>query len=223
MTERDQIIELRCYQVKPGLMREWIDAFNNEVVPINKDNDARLLGRGINSSAENEFIWFRGFKNAEHREKTRSLIYEGSPWLKIQDRIRGMLELDSRSETLLKHNEFWEPYEYLIKNEEKKEIQELRTYTIESGRMSDWIRLFNTKIAPLHFKYDVSIHGSFVVSSDPDKFVWVRSFKDEEHQKISNKDIYQGKEWALIQESVRDVLKDYSDNKVITSINWFAD
>ena len=221
MTERDQIIELRCYQVKPGLMREWIDAFNNEVIPINKDNGAHLLGSGINSSGENEFIWFRAFKNAEHREKTRLLIYEGLPWLKIQDRIRGML--DNRSETLLENNEFWEPYKYLIKNEEKKEIQELRTYVIESGRMSDWIRLFNTKIAPLHFKYDVSIHGSFIPSSDPDKFVWVRSFKDEEHKKMSNKDIYQGKEWSLIQESVRDILKDYSDIKVIRSINWFED
>ena len=98
-SDNNSILELRIYQIKNSMIEEWVEAFNTELRVINEQRGAVVQGAAFNMDKKDEFIWLRFFPDQESREVIRSTIYDGTDWLNIQDRIRGMLV--TRSEQLL--------------------------------------------------------------------------------------------------------------------------
>ena len=71
------ISQLRIYTIKPGMMDEWLELFNQQLVPIHRDQELRLDGVWVNTEAD-EFVWIRSFKDeAEMEAKMDS--YTASP------------------------------------------------------------------------------------------------------------------------------------------------
>jgi hypothetical protein len=58
------ISQLRIYTIKPGMMDEWLKLFNDQLVPIHRDQNIRLDGVWVNTEAD-EFVWIRSFKDEE--------------------------------------------------------------------------------------------------------------------------------------------------------------
>jgi hypothetical protein len=57
-------------------------------------------------------------------------------------------------------------------------IAEVRMYTINKGRLDEFVQLFNQKLAPIHAKYGLKILGAWV-NRPQNEFIWVRVFEDE--------------------------------------------
>jgi hypothetical protein len=72
---------------------------------------------------------------------------------------------------------------------------ELRQYKIREGRMADWVRLMEDQIIPFQVAQGMVILGSFTGESDPDTYVWIRRFRDEEERVRLYQDVYQSDHW----------------------------
>jgi quinol monooxygenase YgiN len=58
-------------------------------------------------------------------------------------------------------------------------VTQVRVYTINSGMVDSWIKVFNEKIVPTSASYGVHVIGAWV-NRPQNEFVWVRTFEDEE-------------------------------------------
>jgi len=58
-------------------------------------------------------------------------------------------------------------------------VSQLRIYTINSGMMDSWLKLFNEKIRPIHEGLDIRVESTWV-NADRTEFLWVRSFDSVE-------------------------------------------
>lgn len=219
VSKNSNVLELRIYRIDETMITDWVRAFDREVRVINESNGAGIMGAGFNAHAKNEFIWIRSFPDHESREVIRSRIYDGDDWLNIQDKIRGML--DARTEQLLYPIGLWSPGKQLFQSDNKDQINEIRIYEIAEGRMEDWLTIFQEKIIKLHNENGVFVGGLFRTVEESNKFIWFRSFDDEEHRKIATQKIYQGKDWKNISERVGIFLKDYSNMREMTPLKWF--
>ncbi|HXH21504.1 MAG TPA: NIPSNAP family protein [Dehalococcoidia bacterium] len=72
---------------------------------------------------------------------------------------------------------------------------ELRQYRIREGRMAEWVRLMEEEIIPFQVARGMVILGSFTAEGDPDAYVWLRRFKDEEERLRLYKAVYQSDHW----------------------------
>ena len=213
------VMELRIYQIKESMISEWFKAFNTEVKVINEQSGAIITGAAFNMDIPDEFIWFRCFPDEKSREAIRSTIYDGSDWLKIQDRIRGMLV--TRSEQLLYPLGLWSAERGLFQTDNIDQINEIRIYDIAEGRMSDWLKVFQEDILKLHRDNGVFVSELFRSRDDTNQFIWIRSFDNEEHREVATQRIYQGPEWARIREKVNSCLEDYSNVRNLKLLQWF--
>jgi len=215
----NSVLELRIYQIKDSVIRDWVKAFNTEVRVINEQSGAVIQGAAFNRDKRDEFIWLRFFRDQESRELIRSTIYDGRDWLEIQDRIRGMLV--NRSEQLLYPLGLWSSDSNLFQADNINQINEIRIYDIAEGRMNDWLTVFQEDILKLHIDNGVSVSGLFRSEEDSNQFIWTRSFDNEDHRKIATQRIYQGREWASIRERVSACLEDYSNVRDLKLLQWF--
>ena len=219
-SDNNSILELRIYQIKNSMIEEWVEAFNTEVRVINEQSGAVVQGAAFNMDKKDEFIWLRFFPDQESREVIRSTIYDGTDWLNIQDRIRGMLV--TRSEQLLYPLGSWASDDNLFQEDNINQINEIRIYDIAEGRMNDWLKVFRESILKLHIENGVSVSGLFRSTDDTNQFIWIRSFDNEEHREVATQRIYQGPEWARIREKVSSCLEDYSNVRNLKLLQWFA-
>ena len=58
-------------------------------------------------------------------------------------------------------------------------IHQLRTYTIQSGSMNDWVELFETHIRPVNQRLGIHIIGTWL-NQDHNEFIWLRRFSSED-------------------------------------------
>jgi hypothetical protein len=57
-------------------------------------------------------------------------------------------------------------------------IAEVRIYTLNKGKLDDFVKLWNEKLAPIHQKYGLKILGAWV-NRPQNEFVWIRVFENE--------------------------------------------
>jgi hypothetical protein len=57
-------------------------------------------------------------------------------------------------------------------------IAEVRIYTMNRGKLDDFVKLWNEKLAPIHAMYELKILGAWV-NRPQNEFVWIRVFDDE--------------------------------------------
>jgi quinol monooxygenase YgiN len=68
---------------------------------------------------------------------------------------------------------------------------ELRKYQALPGRRDDLVRIMENDIIPFQAAKGVVVVGSFVDEENPDTYVWIRRFNDEEHRKALYAAVYQ--------------------------------
>lgn len=59
---------------------------------------------------------------------------------------------------------------------------EIRRYTIVPGRRDEFVEWFDDEVRPAMTAAGIRIVGSFVSQDDPDVFVYLRGFADEEER-----------------------------------------
>jgi hypothetical protein len=72
---------------------------------------------------------------------------------------------------------------------------ELRQYRTLPGQRERWVRFMEEVIIPFQSSKGVVIVGSFVAEEDPDVYVWIRRFADEEERKRLYEAMYESDEW----------------------------
>lgn len=71
---------------------------------------------------------------------------------------------------------------------------ELRRYTINAGRMDEWVRFMEETIIPFQVAKGMVIAGSFR-GEDDRTYVWLRRFASEAERERLYEAVYQTAEW----------------------------
>jgi quinol monooxygenase YgiN len=74
-------------------------------------------------------------------------------------------------------------------------ILELRTYTTLPGQRDAWVAFMSEVIVPFQTAEGMTIVGQYVDELDPDKFVWMRQFDDEDHLENLSTHVYSSSTW----------------------------
>jgi hypothetical protein len=74
-------------------------------------------------------------------------------------------------------------------------LYELRQYTTQPGKRDALVKIMEEEIIPFQVKAGMVILGSFVAEENPDAYVWVRRFKDEEERKQLYTAVYESDYW----------------------------
>ncbi|SDG98438.1 NIPSNAP protein [Lentzea fradiae] len=72
---------------------------------------------------------------------------------------------------------------------------EIRRYQVQPGRRDEWVRYMEDVIIPFQTGKGMSITASFVDEEDPDGYVWIRRFEDEQERKALYANVYESDEW----------------------------
>ena len=82
-------------------------------------------------------------------------------------------------------------------------IAQLRTYTINRGRMESWVKIFNEVLVPMQERHGIKIEAGWTNEAKTE-FIWVRSFADAEDLKAKEAAFYGSDEWKAVQDKARD-------------------
>jgi len=74
-------------------------------------------------------------------------------------------------------------------------LYELRTYECQPGQRDNWVRYMEEEIIPFQVAQGMVIVGSFVDEQDPNIYVWMRRFVDEEERVRLYEAVYQSDHW----------------------------
>jgi quinol monooxygenase YgiN len=72
---------------------------------------------------------------------------------------------------------------------------ELRQYRIHPGKRDEWVKFMDEVIIPFQASKGMVIVASFVAEEDPDLYVWIRRFDDEEDRKRLYAAVYESDFW----------------------------
>jgi hypothetical protein len=72
---------------------------------------------------------------------------------------------------------------------------ELRQYRLRPGQRDRWVRLMEEAIIPFQSSQGMVIVASFVAEEDPDLYVWIRRFEDEQERERLYEAVYQSDHW----------------------------
>src|SRR5262245_40807591 len=77
-------------------------------------------------------------------------------------------------------------------------ISQLRTYTIQEGKMDEFVKAWSEIIYPLRGKHGFRIDGAWVVR-EQNKFIWILSYNGSEDWEVQNKKYHEAPERKAIQ------------------------
>ncbi len=75
---------------------------------------------------------------------------------------------------------------------------ELRQYRVRPGKRDDWVKVMEEQIIPFQSSKGMVIVGSFVAEEDPDLYVWLRRFQDEQERARLYEAVYQSDHWKNV-------------------------
>lgn len=81
-------------------------------------------------------------------------------------------------------------------------IYQLRTYTVNSGMMDQWVDLFNDKLVGIQDQAGIKVEGAWV-NEDKNQFIWIRSFADAEDVKTKEATFYASAGWNEVVDHAR--------------------
>ncbi|MEI7811572.1 MAG: NIPSNAP family protein [Ignavibacteria bacterium] len=85
---------------------------------------------------------------------------------------------------------------------------ELRQYRLKPGTRDKWIKLMEEEIIPFQTSKGIEVVASFIDLEDPDLYIWIRKFKNDEEKERLYKAVYESAEWL-------DVIKPKSDEIIL--------
>ncbi|PRY45063.1 NIPSNAP family protein [Umezawaea tangerina] len=72
---------------------------------------------------------------------------------------------------------------------------EIRRYQTSPGRRDEWVRYMEDVVIPFQASAGMEVIASFVDADDPDGYVWIRRFADEEHFAEATAAVYESGRW----------------------------
>ena len=74
-------------------------------------------------------------------------------------------------------------------------IFELRQYRLKPGQRERWVKWMEEKIIPYEVGLGVVVVGSFIAEEDPDVYVWIRRFDNEQERARLYSQMYESPTW----------------------------
>ena len=74
-------------------------------------------------------------------------------------------------------------------------IFELRQYRLKPGQRERWVKWMEEKIIPYQTGLGVVVVGSFIAEEDPDVYVWIRRFDNEQERARLYAEMYESPTW----------------------------
>jgi hypothetical protein len=90
-------------------------------------------------------------------------------------------------------------------------VVELRQYTLHPGRRDVLIDLFDSKLVEPQEEVEMEVIGQFRDLANPDKFVWLRGFRDMPGRAQSLAEFYGGPVWQAYREAANATMVDSDD------------
>ena len=72
---------------------------------------------------------------------------------------------------------------------------ELRNYRMRPGQREQWVRYMEEVIIPFQVSRGMVIVGSFVGDEDPELYVWIRRFEDDQDRERLYQAVYESDRW----------------------------
>lgn len=72
---------------------------------------------------------------------------------------------------------------------------EIRHYRLKPGRRGEFVEWFESVVIPEMRRHGMQILGSFVDVEDPDGFVYLRGYRDEEERRLQTEAFYGSEAW----------------------------
>ena len=82
---------------------------------------------------------------------------------------------------------------------------QLRVYTVNRGKMDEWVRWFSEKLVPVAKQAGHSILGPWVNEAKTE-FVWIRAYESAEDAKAKDEAFYGSAAWKAIAPEARDFI-----------------
>jgi hypothetical protein len=94
-------------------------------------------------------------------------------------------------------------------------LYELRRYQTRPGRREEWVRYMEDVVIPFQAAGGMDVVASFVDEQDPDGYVWIRRFADEDQREALYSAVYDSPRWKdEITPVVEELL--FTDQSVVT-------
>lgn len=74
-------------------------------------------------------------------------------------------------------------------------LYELRNYRVRPGCRDEWVDFMEQVIIPFQTEKGMMVVASFVAEEDPDLYVWIRRFEDEQEREELYAAVYQSDRW----------------------------
>lgn len=62
---QDNVDQLRIYQIRPGMMDEWLRLFHGTLINLHREAGIPVINAWRNPSKSQEFVWIRRFDSVE--------------------------------------------------------------------------------------------------------------------------------------------------------------
>jgi len=72
---------------------------------------------------------------------------------------------------------------------------ELRQYRVYPGQRDRWVKFMEEVIIPFQVSKGMVVVGSFVADEDPDAYVWIRRFENEDEREQLYEAVYESDHW----------------------------
>jgi hypothetical protein len=90
-------------------------------------------------------------------------------------------------------------------------VIELRRYIIKEGRREDFARYFDTLFPEAFQQLGALALGQFTEPEVPEKFTWLRAFRDMDARAVANSAFYYGPVWKEHRQQLNDLMVDSDD------------
>ena len=78
--------QIRIYTINKGAMDDFLKVFQEVAIPLHERVGLPILATWVNRS-QNEFIWVRGFENAEDRERKLKSFRDSPQMADIHNKV----------------------------------------------------------------------------------------------------------------------------------------
>lgn len=99
-------------------------------------------------------------------------------------------------------------------------VFELRDYLLRPGRRDELIELFDRELLAPQEACGMRILGQFRDLDAPDRFVWIRAFRDLETRKKALTAFYEGPAWARFGPQAAATMIDSSDARLLRPLRF---
>ena len=191
--------QIRTYTINKGMMNDWLKLYKSELYPRNIELGIDVPVVSVNDE-NTQFIWIRIFRDQEDLKNQESILYGSNWWNNNVGLVRS--HIAHRNIQIIKPVTTMKS---LILPGHS--VAHLRTYTINKGVLSNWLKLFESE---LYRRVKETQMGMPVLSFNEEgtKFIWVRTYQDEDDLKTKEESFYGSDYWVSNVDHIRGHLAD---------------